>query len=73
MNSTPQVVTAEITDAALDQVSGGQAGSASAGLTGTLTGGLTDTVSAVACADVFAAVSPEGIALGVQTHAAVSH
>ncbi|MFE5185685.1 hypothetical protein [Streptomyces sp. NPDC056628] len=65
MNFTPQVETAEISDAALDQVSGGQAGSASAGLTGALAG----TVNAVACVDVFAAASPEGVALGLHTHA----
>lgn len=72
MNFTPQVETAELTDAALDQVSGGLAGGASAELAGTLSG-LTESVSAVACADVFAAVSPEGVALGLHAHAAAGH
>ncbi|MET9832975.1 hypothetical protein ABZ078_27575 [Streptomyces sp. NPDC006385] len=73
MNFIPQVETAEISDAALDQVAGGQAGgSASAGLTGTLTSGLSESVSAVACADVFAAVSPEGVAVGVHAHGAAA-
>lgn len=70
MSFTPQVETAEMADAALDNISGGQAGSASAGLAGTLSGGLSESVSGVACADVFAAISPEGVALGVHTHAA---
>ncbi len=73
MNFTPQVETAELTDAALDQVSGGQAGGASAGLAGNLTGGLSESLNAVACADVFAAVSPEGVALGLHAHATASH
>ncbi|MDO0915245.1 hypothetical protein QQM39_31825 [Streptomyces sp. DT2A-34] len=74
MSFTSQVETAEIADAVLDNIAGGQAGAAaSAGLAGTLSGGvagLSETVSAVACADVFAAVSPEGVALGVHAHAA---
>ncbi|KUM81106.1 hypothetical protein J7F01_17755 [Streptomyces sp. ISL-22] len=73
MSFTSQVETAEIADAVLDNISGGQAGGASAGLAGTLSGGvagLSESVTAVACADVFAAVSPEGVALGVHTHAA---
>ncbi|KUN93211.1 hypothetical protein [Streptomyces caeruleatus] len=74
MSYTSQVETAEIADTVLDNISGGQAGGAAAlGLAGSLSGsvaGLTDTVSAVACADVFAAVSPEGVALGVNAHAA---
>lgn len=74
MSFTSQVETAEIADAVLDNVSGGQAGGASAGLAGGLAGGvvggLSESVSAVACADVFAAVSPEGVALGVHAHAA---
>jgi hypothetical protein len=73
MNFTPQIETAEMSDAALDQISGGQAGGASAGLAGTLTSGLAESVSAVACADVFAAVSPEGVALGLHAHAAAGH
>lgn len=75
MNFTPQVETAELADAALDTIAGGQAGGAASAdlagaLSGTLSAGLSDTVSAVACADVFAAVSPEGVALGVHAHAA---
>ncbi|MFE6621213.1 hypothetical protein ACFZBP_36015 [Streptomyces sp. NPDC008086] len=74
MSFTSQVETAEIADTVLDNISGGQAGGAAAvGLAGTLSGsvaGLSETVSAVACADVFAAVSPEGVALGVHAHAA---
>ncbi|MCL8013388.1 hypothetical protein [Streptomyces sp. AS02] len=78
MNFTPQLETAEIADAALDSIAGGQAGgAASAGLAGALSGGLagglSETVSAVAGADVFAAVSPEGVALGVHAHAAAGH
>jgi hypothetical protein len=71
MSFTSQVETAEIADSALDSISGGQAGGASADLAGALSGGvagLAGTVSAVACADVFAAVSPEGVALGVHGH-----
>ncbi|WP_369169092.1 hypothetical protein AB5J49_14735 [Streptomyces sp. R28] len=73
MSFTSQVETAEIADSVLDDISGGQAGGASAGLAGTLSGGiagLSESVSAVACADVFAAVSPEGVALGLHAHAA---
>ncbi|MCF1594250.1 hypothetical protein [Streptomyces muensis] len=70
MSYTSQVETAEIADAALDNISGGQAGAASAGLTGALSGGLSDSLSAVACVDAFAAISPEGVALGLHAHAA---
>jgi hypothetical protein len=73
MSFTSQVETAEIADSVLDDISGGQAGGASAGLAGTLSGGiagLSESVSAVACADVVAAISPEGVALGVHAHAA---
>ncbi|MFI6009187.1 hypothetical protein ACIBAG_10185 [Streptomyces sp. NPDC051243] len=79
MSFTPQIETAEIADAALDNVSGGQAGGAAASggiagaLSGGLAGGLSESVSAVACADVFASVSPEGVALGVHAHAAAAH
>jgi hypothetical protein len=66
MSFTSQVETAEIADAVLDNVSGGQAGGASAGLAGT----LSESLSAVACVDAFAAISPEGVALGVHGHAA---
>lgn len=73
MSYTSQVETAEIADAALDNISGGQAGAA-AGLTGALSGGLagglSDSLSAVACVDGFAAISPEGVALGLNAHAA---
>ncbi|MET9967461.1 hypothetical protein ABZZ80_16450 [Streptomyces sp. NPDC006356] len=74
MSYTSQVETVEIADAALDNISGGQAGGASAGLTGTLSGGLagglSDSLSAVACVDAFAAISPEGVALGLHAHTA---
>ncbi|KUL29763.1 hypothetical protein [Streptomyces regalis] len=72
MSFTSQVETAEIADAVLDNISGGMAGGASAGLAGTLSGGiaggLADTLTAVGCADVVAAISPEGVALGVHAH-----
>ena len=73
MSYTSQVETAEIADTVLDDISGGQAGAAAVGLAGSLSGsvaGLSETVSAGACADVFAPVSPEGVALGVHAHAA---
>lgn len=73
MSFTSQVETAEIADAVLDDISGGQAGGASAGLTGALSGGLagglSDSLTAVACVDAVAAISPEGVALGVHAHA----
>ncbi|MFI7410177.1 hypothetical protein ACIBU0_16085 [Streptomyces sp. NPDC049627] len=83
MSFTPQIETAEIADAVLDNVSGGQAGSAavsgglagalSGTLSGSLAGGLSDSLSAVGCVDGFATVSPEGVALGLHAHGAVAH
>ncbi|WP_217206173.1 hypothetical protein [Streptomyces sp. AC550_RSS872] len=76
MSFTSQVETAEIADSVLDDISGGQAGAAAAGLagalSGTLAGGLSDSLSAVACVDAFAAISPEGVALGLHGHAAAN-
>lgn len=83
MSFTPQIETAEIADATLDSISGGQAGGAavsgglagalSGTLSGGLAGGLPEAGSAVGCADVFAAVSPQGVALGLHAHGVAGH
>ncbi|GHA02227.1 hypothetical protein ACFOOM_09675 [Streptomyces echinoruber] len=65
MNSTPQVATAEISDAELDLVAGGSTIDATAGVPGSLT--------AAACAGVFTSVSPEGVGVGVHAEAGVQH
>ncbi|MGW0986396.1 hypothetical protein ACWD46_09225 [Streptomyces sp. NPDC002486] len=66
MNLTPRVDTAELTDADLDAVAGGNAGDGdvSAGLVGGLSAGLVGPLAGEACAAVQAAVSPEGAAAG---------
>ncbi|MFE9648119.1 hypothetical protein ACFYO0_29185 [Streptomyces sp. NPDC006365] len=75
MNFTPQVETAEISDAGLDSVSGGLAGGVSGGLAGGgLAGGMSgggflQAGSLDVCADVFGAASAEGVAGGVSVHA----
>ncbi|MFC4465005.1 hypothetical protein ACFPH6_10690 [Streptomyces xiangluensis] len=76
MNFTPQVETAEISDAGLDSVSGGLAGGMSGGLAGDLSGGLAGGLSGGVqagsvgvCADVFGAGSAEGATAGVSIHA----
>ncbi|MET9521938.1 hypothetical protein [Streptomyces coeruleorubidus] len=60
MNLTPQVDSAELTDADLDNVSGGMAGGASVSLVGSLSSSLVEPLTAGACADLQAALSPEG-------------
>lgn len=65
MNFTPEVGTAEISDADLDNVSGGLAG-ASAGLVGSVSAGP---VAAELCAEAYAVVSPAGVEAGTSVHA----
>ncbi|QOV35908.1 hypothetical protein IM697_38690 [Streptomyces ferrugineus] len=74
MNLSSQVNTAELSDAALDNVSGGNAASASGGLAGSLSGALAghlhaETPVGAVCADVFAAASTEGVTAGVHVNA----
>ncbi|MFF7788185.1 hypothetical protein [Streptomyces sp. NPDC007991] len=64
MNLTPQVDSAELSDADLDNVSGGMAGGASADLVGTLSGGLVEPLTAGLCANLQGSLSPEGAAAG---------
>lgn len=63
MNFTPQVETAEISDADLDTVSGGLA----AGVSG---GAFLQSTSGDVCVDMFAATFAEGVAAGAGVHAA---
>ncbi|NGO42809.1 hypothetical protein [Streptomyces ureilyticus] len=65
MNFTPQVETAELSDAGLDNVSGGLAGGVSGG--GLLQAGP---VNVDLCADAFAVASADGVVAGVSVHAA---
>ncbi|GCB52151.1 hypothetical protein SNL152K_9507 [Streptomyces sp. NL15-2K] len=76
MNFIPQVETAEMADADLDNVSGGMAGGASGGLTGGLAGGasgglLLDTPSAAVGADLCAFLSAEGGVVAADAHVQV--
>ncbi|TPQ15644.1 hypothetical protein [Streptomyces sporangiiformans] len=57
MNLTPQVETAEMSDAELDNISGGIGGSASGGL-------LVDTPLGELTAGLFSAASAEGVTAG---------
>lgn len=66
MNVTPQVETAEMSDAALDTVSGGLAAGASGGL-------FLETPLADVCADLLAVASPEGVTAGGAVHATAAH
>jgi hypothetical protein len=65
MNLTPRVDIAELSDADLEQVSGGNAGgAASAGLAGGLSAGLVGPLTAEVCGNLQAALSTEGAAAG---------
>ncbi|GAA4322525.1 hypothetical protein GCM10023086_47790 [Streptomyces venetus] len=69
MNNTPRVDIAELSDADLEQVSGGNAGAgASAGLAGGLAGGLSaglvGPLTAEVCGGLQAALSTEGATAG---------
>lgn len=59
MNLTPQVDMAELSDADLENVSGGMAGGASVGLVGSVSG-LVGPLAAEACGDLQAALSTQG-------------
>jgi hypothetical protein len=62
MNLAPQVATAEISDADLDNVSGGLAGGS---------GGLyVETPVAAVTSDLLAVATPEGVAAGAAVHTA---
>ncbi|MEU6811828.1 hypothetical protein ABZ920_23190 [Streptomyces sp. NPDC046831] len=63
MNLAPQVSTAELSDADLDDVSGGLAVGSSAGL-------CVETPVAAVAADVLAVVTHEGVAVGTAAQAA---
>jgi hypothetical protein len=74
MNLSPQVTTAELSDSALDNVSGGLAADTSGALTGSLSGVLAghlhaETPVGVVCADLVAAASAEGAAAGIHANA----
>ncbi|GGX07340.1 hypothetical protein [Streptomyces lomondensis] len=63
MNLTPRVDIAELSDADLENVSGGMAGAAaSANLVGGLSTGLVEPLTAEACASLQAVLSTEGAA-----------
>ncbi|MDT0389494.1 hypothetical protein [Streptomyces sp. DSM 41921] len=65
MNLTPRVDVAELSDADLEQISGGNAGvGASAGLVGGLSAGLVGPLTGELCATVQGALSVDGAALG---------
>lgn len=66
MNLTSRVDTAELSDADLDTVAGGNAGGAdvSAGLVGSLSAGLVGPLTGEACGALQATLSPEGAAAG---------
>ena len=66
MNLISPVDTAELSDADLDTVAGGNAGGVdvSAGLVGCLSAGLVGPLTGEACATVQAVLSPEGAAAG---------
>ncbi|MPY56612.1 hypothetical protein [Streptomyces spongiae] len=63
---TPQVATAEMSDADLDTVSGGLAGGVSGGL-------FLETPLADVCADLLAVASPEGLGAGGSVQATAAH
>jgi hypothetical protein len=65
MNLTPRVDVAELSDADLEQISGGNAGAgASAGLVAGLSAGLVEPLTGEICATVQGALSSEGVGLG---------
>ncbi|MFE2093475.1 hypothetical protein [Streptomyces sp. NPDC059460] len=63
MNLAPQVATAEISDADLDNVSGGLAVGGSGGL-------YAETPAAAVTSDLLAIATPEGVAAGTTVHTA---
>ncbi|PZG96052.1 hypothetical protein C1I97_26595 [Streptomyces sp. NTH33] len=63
MNLAPQVATAEISDADLDNVSGGLAAGGSGGL-------CAETPIAAVTSDLLAIATPEGVAVGAAVHTA---
>ncbi|MFE3035196.1 hypothetical protein ACFXKY_26545 [Streptomyces canus] len=65
MNVAPYIEAAEIDDAALDTISGGVAAATAAGL-------HLQVAHLEVCADAGAAVSAEGLALGVNAHVGVN-
>ncbi len=65
MNYSSRVEAAEISDADLDNVSGGLAGGGSGGL-------FLDTPLGEICADLAAVASPEGLAAGGSLHTAAA-
>ncbi|MGW3357213.1 hypothetical protein ACWDFL_17590 [Streptomyces bungoensis] len=65
MNFVPQVATTEISDADLDNVSGGLAVGGSGGL-------CIETPVASVAADLLAVATPEGITTGTAFHAAAN-
>ncbi|MFJ8464273.1 hypothetical protein [Streptomyces swartbergensis] len=60
MNLTSRVDIAELSDADLENISGGMAGGASANLAGGLSTGLVEPLTVEACAGLQAVLSPEG-------------
>ncbi|MFI8193007.1 hypothetical protein ACIF8T_30265 [Streptomyces sp. NPDC085946] len=71
MNLAPQVETAEISDAELDGVSGGQAGVHAAAAAGAAAGLHVEAGPLCLTAGAGAAVSPEGVAADVHLHASL--
>ncbi|MDN0193600.1 hypothetical protein [Streptomyces sp. S.PNR 29] len=69
MNLAPQVHTAQISDADLDDIAGGQAGASPAGL-GTAAGFYVEAGPVGIGGGVGAGVSPEGVAADAHLHAA---
>jgi hypothetical protein len=69
MNLVPQVETAEISDADLDDVSGGQAGGSPVGL-GAAAGVYAEAGPVGVGGGVGAGVSPQGVAADLHLHAA---
>jgi hypothetical protein len=68
MDLTPPALGIELSDAELENVSGGNAGvDASASLVGGLSTGLVEPLTAGACADLQAVLSPQGAAAGAHT------
>jgi hypothetical protein len=63
MNPVSQVEAAEISDADLDNVSGGLAAGGAGGL-------FLETPLGDVCADLMAVASPEGLAVGTSAHTA---
>ncbi|WP_112467385.1 hypothetical protein [Streptomyces triticisoli] len=63
MNPAPQVATAEISDADLDNVSGGLAAGGSGDL-------CVETPVATVTSDLLAVATPEGVAAGTAVHTA---